>query len=156
MEKIIENAWLNQVSEVQLTYKNKVKPALRPKLTNGADAAKLLRSVWDEDRIEYQEQFKVVFLNTALRVLGIINLNDGGMAECSVDIRMLFAAALKAAATGIMLAHNHPSGNLTPSGPDIRMTEKIRDAAKLLDIKLLDHLILSADGYLSMAEEGHL
>jgi DNA repair protein RadC len=156
MEKIIEKARLYEVAEVQLTYKNKVKPALRPQLTNGADAAKLLRSVWDEDRIEYHEQFKVVFLNTALRVLGIINLNDGGMADCSVDIRMLFAAALKAAATGIMLAHNHPSGNLTPSGPDIRMTEKIREAAKLLDIKLLDHVILSADGYLSMAEEGHL
>lgn len=156
MEKINENAWLYQVSEVKLTYKNKVKAADRPKLGNAAETAKLLRSVWDEDRIEYQEQFKVILLNTGLRVLGIVNLSDGRITDCLVDIRMLLTAALKSAATNIVLAHNHPSGYLKPSTADINVTTKIRDAAKLLDITLLDHLILSADGYLSMMEEGWL
>ena len=71
-----------------------------------------------------------------------------------VDVRLIFAAAIKANAVGLILAHNHPSGNLKPSYIDIQLTKRVKEAGQLLDIQLLDHLILTSDGYLSMADEG--
>jgi DNA repair protein RadC len=109
---------------------------------------------WDLDRIERQEQFKIILLNGAKRVIGIFEVSSGGMSGTLADPKLIFATALKCCACRIILAHNHPSGNLLPSSADIAFTRKLKVAAVLLDIELHDHLIVSSDGYLSLAEEG--
>jgi DNA repair protein RadC len=96
----------------------------------------------------------VLFLNRANRVMGVYSLSHGGMTGTVADPKLVFIAALKAAACNIILAHNHPSGNLTPSSADISLTEKMVQAGKFLDINVLDHLIVTADGYLSFADDG--
>jgi DNA repair protein RadC len=83
-------------------------------------------------------------------------MSTGGITGTVVDIRLLLSVALKTAATGIILAHNHPSGNLKPSEADKELTNKIKKASEYMDIKLLDHLIISSDSYLSFSEQGHL
>lgn len=95
-------------------------------------------------------------LNRANKVLGIHKLSTGGLTSTIADIRILLSVALKTMATAIIISHNHPSGVLKPSQADILLTEKIREAAKLLDIELLDHLIVSTDGYYSFAQEGKI
>ncbi|WAC40141.1 JAB domain-containing protein [Pedobacter sp. SL55] len=85
-----------------------------------------------------------------------MDLSKGGGSSTVMDTRVVFAIALKSTATSIILAHNHPSGNLRPSSDDIRITKKLKDAAKLLDIELHDHLIISENNYFSMAEEAYI
>ena len=106
------------------------------------------------DTIELQEEFKVLLLNKAHRVLGIYNLSKGGIDGTVADIRLVFTTALKTASTSIILAHNHPSGKLLPSTADKMLTSKLRNAGDILDIKVLDHLIISKDGYFSFGDEG--
>jgi DNA repair protein RadC len=131
------------VAEVQLTYKTKVKASERPKIDKSQDAYLVL-----------QEEFKIMLLNRANRVLGIVDISQGGMSGTVVDPKVVFAAAIKSASSQIILVHNHPSGNLKPSEADINLTRKLKEGGKLLDIEVLDHLIITKDGYLSLAEEG--
>lgn len=100
------------------------------------------------------EQFKVVLLSRANKVLGIIQISSGGIAGTVADPKLIFASALKACASSIILAHNHPSGNLGPSQADIQLTRKIKAGGELLDISVLDHVILSSEGYFPFADEG--
>lgn len=102
------------------------------------------------------EQFKVVFLNQANRALGIIELSSGGISGTVVDVRLVFSAALKAKASAIMIVHNHPSGQLIASEADRQITQKVKEAGKLLDITLLDSLIITPESYYSFADEGAL
>jgi DNA repair protein RadC len=83
-------------------------------------------------------------------------LSKGGMTGAVVDVRVIFQVALKACATSLILAHNHPSGNLDSSDADLKITRQIKEAGLILDIPLLDHLIMTTDSYLSMADEGLL
>jgi DNA repair protein RadC len=151
---IIKLEALNQIAEVELIYKSKVKASERPKITRSEDAYVIFKNHWDENKIELQEQFKVMLLNRANKVLGIYEVSTGGITGTVADPKLIFAAALKACACGIILVHNHPSNNLKPSIPDEQLTTKIKEGGRLLDIKLLDHLIISSEGYLSMADEG--
>ena len=99
----------------------------------------------------------VGYLNGANRLLGIYEVSKGGITSTVVDIRLILSVALKSAATGIILAHNHPSGNLQPSIQDKDITKKIQEASKLLDLTLFDHLIVISDSaYYSFADEGQL
>jgi DNA repair protein RadC len=143
-----------QVAEVQLSYKSKVSAKDRPMVRNSQDTYDILMQIWDQDTLELAESFKVLFLNRANRVMGVYSLSHGGMTGTVADPKLVFIAALKAAACNIILAHNHPSGNLTPSSADISLTEKMVQAGKFLDINVLDHLIVTADGYLSFADDG--
>jgi len=99
------------------------------------------------------EEFWILLLNRANQIIGQQRISQGGISGTVTDIRLILHAAVEKLASGIILAHNHPSGNLKPSDADLRITRKINDAAKLLDITLLDHLIISEQGYLSMADE---
>ena len=94
-----------------------------------------------------------MLLNNASRVLGIFEVSKGGISGASADVRIVFAAALKANATGIILAHNHPSGQLVPSDADKYITENMRKAGELLNIRVLDHLIVTAEGFCSFSDE---
>ncbi|MBN8650570.1 MAG: JAB domain-containing protein [Cytophagales bacterium] len=143
-----------QVAEVQLVYKSKVKPSQRPKITSSRDAQQIFMSCWDESKLELAEQFKVMLLNRANKVLGIFELSTGGIGGTVADPKLIFAAALKGVASGIILAHNHPSGNLKPSQADIDLTRKLKEAGRFLEIQVLDHVILTTEGYYSFADEG--
>ena len=143
-----------QVSEIEISYNPLVKPSERLKISNSADAEKILRNIWEN--LTYKESFYVLYLNRANKVLGYNLISVGGIAGTVVDVRCIYQAALKANASAIILAHNHPSGCKEPSDADIRITRKIKDAGNLLDINLLDHLILLPEGYTSMADEGVL
>ncbi len=145
---------LNNVAEVQLSYKSNVPVKQRPQIQNSGDAVQVFRNFWDEDTIELQETFMIMLMNRASRVIGIYKVSQGGLTGTVVDIRLVFVAALKAAASNIILAHNHPSGNLNPSETDKTLTNKLRDAGKLLEIQVLDHIILSTEGFFSFADEG--
>ncbi|MVT40262.1 DNA repair protein [Chitinophaga oryziterrae] len=147
---------LNTICEIKLSYHNKVKPSMRPLLTNSQNAYELLLKIWDMDTIELSEKIVVILMNQGSRVLGVIHLTSGSATSCTMDFRTLFAAALKANATRIILAHNHPSGNTIPSASDIAMTKKMIDAGKLLDITVVDHLIITTERYCSLVEEGYV
>lgn len=145
-----------EVAEIQLSYKSNVKPSLRPTISSSRDAHEVLKRSWNDSMIELCEQFKVIFTNRANKVLGVFEVSTGGISGTVADPKLIFVAALKAGATGIILSHNHPSGNLTPSNADIDLTKKIREGGRLLEIQLLDHIILTSESYFSFADEGLL
>lgn len=147
---------LFKVAEIELVYKTRVKASKRVVLRSSKDAYELLHKTWDADKIEFVEQFKILLLNQGNKVLGMYTVSTGGICGTVADSRLIFAAALKANAVSIMLAHNHPSGNLQPSRADDQLTTKIKEAGTLLNIKVLDHLIISQEGYYSYADEGVL
>ena len=89
-------------------------------------------------------------------MIGSYQLSKGGITGTIADVRLILSVALKTLATGLILAHNHPSGNLKPSEADIQLTQKVKDAAKLLDIEVMDHIIISSEGYYSFMDEGIL
>jgi DNA repair protein RadC len=145
------------VSEVTLIYKTKVKPKDRAKITSSKDAYQLLFDSWNKNTIEYVEEFKLLLMNRSNAVLGILSVSKGGISGTVTDIRLIFQAAIKANASGIIVCHNHPSGNLNPSESDKKITLKIKEAGNLMDIQLLDHLIiLPVEGYYSFADDGVL
>ena len=100
------------------------------------------------------EVFAVVFMNRANKINHFQVLSSGGISHTIVDPRIIFKRALEVKATSIVLCHNHPSGNLRPSRQDEALTDKLKEAGKLLDIQVVDHLIVSDEGYYSFADEG--
>ena len=152
MEKIYSPI---KVAEVKLVYRSKIKASDRIKISCSQDAFDILFEYWDLGSIEHIEEFKILLLNRANMVLGIASLFKGGVVGTVIDSRVIFQYALKANAAQIILAHNHPSGNLKPSDADISITNKIKEGARQLDITVLDHIILTVDErYYSFAEEG--
>jgi DNA repair protein RadC len=143
-----------EVAEIQLSYRTEVKPSLRPKISGSRDAYNVLLENWDKSRIEFIEQFKVMLLNRANKVLGIFEVSSGSSTGTVADPKLIFAAAIKANACGIILTHNHPSGNLNPSQSDIELTKRMREGGKFLEIQVLDHVIVTSEGYFSLADEG--
>jgi DNA repair protein RadC len=122
---------------------NKVKAADRIQIYNAQDAFGVFWEAWDNEVIEHIEEMKMLLLDRSNRVLGIVSLFKGGTTGTVIDIKLMMQYALKANAHGIILAHNHPSGNLNPSEADSKITERIDKACKTLEIHLLDHLIIS-------------
>ncbi|WP_113652230.1 JAB domain-containing protein [Pedobacter namyangjuensis] len=147
---------LNSVSEVEITYRPKFKASERPQISSSDQAFQLLRRQWNSDKIELVEEFKIVLLNRQNRVLGVADISTGGVSATVVDPKIIFATALKANASALILAHNHPSGSLKASYADIAQTEKLKKGALLLEMTIWDHIILTNDGFLSFADEGLL
>jgi DNA repair protein RadC len=145
-----------EVAEIKLSYSAKVKASLRPKIDSSRQVYEVFVQVWDKGLIEFTEEFKVMLLSRANRVLGIVTISSGGTAGTVVDIKLVYAAAIKANASSIILAHNHPSGNLMPSEQDKRLTQRVKEAGRILDIPVLDHVIMTVDGYYSFGDEGEL
>ena len=153
---MIQNPITFQVAEVQLRYYPKFKSSERPKVATSKETHQVLYNTWDLGKINLVEEFKIMLLNRACRVLGVMTISSGGISGTVADPKIIFAAALKATASSIILSHNHPSGNLKPSDSDIRLTSRLIDGGKLLDITILDHIIISSEGYYSFADEGLL
>lgn len=144
----------SQLAEIKVSYRPHFKAIDRPQLTSSNVVFDVLMSHWDMDTMELREDFKVILLNRANRVLGIFNVSSGGVSGTVVDSKLVFSTALKACASSMILSHNHPSGNLRPSEQDLQLTKKIQAGAKLLDLTVLDHVIIATNGYFSFADEG--
>ncbi|MEP0710888.1 JAB domain-containing protein [Algoriphagus sp.] len=147
---------LFEVAEIKLSYSAKVKASLRPRVESSRQVYEVFAKAWDQDRIEFVEDFKVMLLSRANRVLGIVTISSGGTAGTIVDVKLVYAAAIKSNSSSVILAHNHPSGNLLPSEQDKRLTQRVKEAGRILDIPVLDHVIMTAEGYYSFADEGEL
>jgi DNA repair protein RadC len=158
MEKLPSLQQLNNVSEIDIVYKRKAtcKISERPLITSSIDGYQVCLHYWNLDKIDLLEEFKVLLLSRSNRVLQIFPISQGGITGTVADPRIILAVAIKVAACAMILVHNHPSGNMKPSKADEELTCKVKEAAKYFDIKLLDHLIVTSEGYYSFADEGLL
>lgn len=146
-----------QAAEVQLIYKSNVPVAKRVQVRTSQEAFNLLWDYWDKETIEHHEEFKILLLNNKNVVLGIAEISKGGITSTVIDPRIILQHALKTHATGIILAHNHPSSNPVPSESDVEITKRLVEAGNVMEIKVYDHIILCADGtYFSLADEGRI
>lgn len=126
----------------------------RRKINDQNDSFAVFSEVFDDDTIEYDETFFVVFLNTTLETIGYFKVSQGGISGTVVDPKKIFSVALQSGACGLIVAHNHPSGNITPSQADKDLTRKIKHGAETLDLRFLDHLIITKNNFYSFNANG--
>ncbi len=126
---------------------------VKPKITCSKDAFELMYQRIGDLK---HEEFWVLYLDNANKVLDKYQLSKGGLTATLVDVRLVFKRAIELSSVGMILCHNHPSGKMQPSHSDIELTKQIKEAGVTLNIKLLDHLIISKKKYFSFADEGVL
>lgn len=124
-----------------------------PKVQTSKDAYNLLKA--DLEDLPHEE-FWLLLLSRSNAVIGKYFLSKGGQSGTIADPKLIFKVALEHSAVSIILAHNHPSGNLKPSNEDIKLTARLREAGKIMDIQIFDHLIIGDNAYLSLADEGYI
>lgn len=143
--------------EIKISYKQKLPLMERPQIGSSRDAFEVAFQLFDKNVIQMVEEVYLLTLNRANRVTGWVRISTGGIDSSVVDTRMVFAIALKSLACGIILVHNHPSGNLKPSFSDDAIASRFKEAGKLLSIQFLDSMIVTPEGkYYSYADEGRL
>lgn len=125
------------------------------KISNSENAADFIRQFYSDD-IEIYESFFILLMNRANKVIGYAKISQGGITGTIVDKKILLKYVVDSLASGVIIAHNHPSGNSTPSDSDIRITREIRELCELVDSKLLDHVILTTETFYSFADNGNL
>lgn len=125
------------------------------KISNSENAADFIRQFYSDD-IEIYESFFILLLNRANKVIGYAKISQGGVCGTVVDKKILLKYVIDSLASGVIIAHNHPSGNTSPSDADIRITKEVKELCKLVDSALLDHVILTADSFYSFADNGNL
>lgn len=145
---------IGKVAEIEIVYRSNVKVSDRPKITDSRVASEIIRPFFEQVGIEHREHMFIFYINRANRVIGAYHISSGGVAGTVADPKIIFQGALMCNASGFIMAHNHPSGNLTPSQSDIALTKKVKGAAICLEMQLLDHMVFTADHYTSMADEG--
>lgn len=143
-----------RLPEILLSYRRGTEPIV--KITSAEDAYNVFATIYDTNIIEYIECSYALFLNRANNTIGWMKLSQGGTCATIMDTKVLFATALKCGASAVIVSHNHPSGQLKASEQDKRITKNLKEVGHLLEIELLDHLILTSDGFLSFANEGML
>lgn len=145
---------LSVLCEIELTYKARRKGTV--KLTDSRSVFEFLKEIWSDD-MEVRESFYCVYLTNYNQVLGYLEVCKGGCSSTLVDAKLVFAPALKMLACNVIVAHNHPSGRVNPSQSDLDITERLFQAAKALDIRLIDHVIMATENnYYSFSDEGKL
>lgn len=144
-----------ELPEITLKYKS-IPGLMKSKIGSSKDCEKVLRQMYDSDTLEYSESAILILLNRANVTIGWLKLSQGGISGTVIDQRIVFAVALKAGASSIILSHNHPSGNLNPSQQDKDLTRIIHQGCKLLDLELLDHIIITNESYYSFKDEGKI
>jgi len=153
----MKNQLQTTIAEVEIVYRTRVKASDRPQIKSSKDAYDIFIGDWDLSTIEHHESFKLLLLNRANKVLGVANISQGGTNGTVTDVKIILQYAIKSNASGIIVCHNHPSGNMNPSESDSKITQKIKEAGNLVDVQLLDHLIITTDGeYFSYADQGLL
>ena len=144
-----------EMAEVKVTYRKRLNVSM--KITTSRDCFDVLYSLFDKDTIAYREEFLLLLLNRANNILGWARVSIGGISGTVVDPKIIFVIALQTGASSIVVSHNHPSGNMKPSDADIKLTRQLKEAGKILEILLLDHLIITPEGsYFSFADENML
>ena len=157
MEKLSERWAVNpQLDEVELVYRTSTENANKPQLSSPEEVSDYLRSIWNQDHIELQEEFYVLLFNNAMRVLGWSKISSGGRSATIVDVSYIVQLAVLSNASSVIIAHNHPSGTLKPSTADINLTKRIQNALQILSITLKDHIILSRQGYYSFLDHNRM
>lgn len=147
----------SELGEISIGYKYLSSIENRPKITDTIEAYRICKLLIDADKIGIQEQFVILYLNNSNVVIGSCNAFTGGLTGTVVDIKIVVATALKLMASGVIICHNHPSGNTKPSTQDITLTKKIKSALEFMDMKLIDHIIITPfDTYTSFTQEGLL
>ena len=126
---------------------------VKNKIASSNDAFELLHAELSDLNTE---EFWIILMNRANKVIKKIRISSGGISGTVADLRVIFKAAIDNLASAIILAHNHPSGNLKPSQADINLTKKIKNSGNILDIPVLDHIIIAENSYFSFADEGLL
>jgi DNA repair protein RadC len=123
------------------------------KIKDANDSSEFIKQFYQGD-IEIYESFFLLLLNNANQTIGYAKISQGGVTSTVVDVKIIAKYVVDSLATNIILAHNHPSGNLNPSTADINITAKIKEAMKLFDVTVLDHIILTADSFYSFSNNG--
>ena len=142
------------ITGLELGKRRQLEIALeKPKITSSKDGFNIMQPIIGD--LEHEE-FWVLFLNNSNKVLAKNQISKGGLTATIVDVRLLFKQALELTSVAMIVCHNHPSGKLEPSNADKQLTQKIKQAGTTLDIKLLDHLIITEKAYFSFADEGLL
>src|SRR5450432_1432764 len=141
------------LSEIELGYNTAVPAINKPRIKCSQDAHKQFLELMDRSQFNIKEEAAVLFINRSKRVIGGYQLSSGGITGTVVEIRIILGMALKCLASGFIIAHTHPSGELSPSKQDLDLTIRLMEAGKLMEIPLLDHLIITDGAYLSMAED---
>ena len=144
-----------EAPEYQLSRKPGGNHLRGAQIKSGKDAATYLRQLYGDDVDIYESAF-MIMLNRANNVIGNYKLSQGGITGTVIDPRMVCKAAIDTLCTSVMICHNHPSGNLQPSRADEELTQKIKSALVFMDIRLIDHIILTSDHFYSFADEGTL
>jgi DNA repair protein RadC len=141
--------------EIQISISFKGKKSQLRTLTCAEDTADVIRELMSKDGlIHYREEVILLCLNQANKVMGYYRVSAGGVTGTVADLRIIATVALNCAANQLILAHNHPSGSLQPSSADKTLTRKAQEGLALLDIRLLDHLIITDESFFSFANEG--
>jgi len=151
--QFLGKAPLSKPPKMRIVYSRKQKDSERTKIVSSYDVIEVLRKVWSS-QIQTREEFVVLYLDNSNRVLGYDKTSKGGISATVVDVKLITATALESLASSIILAHNHPSGNLKPSQADIALTKKIVNATQTMSISVLDHIILTKDGSYSFSDNG--
>jgi DNA repair protein RadC len=147
-----------RLAELKVSYRRGKAAATRPKtvFATSEDCGVYLRSLWDRDTLELREEFVVVCLNGANEVIGWVRLHAGAMNTTAVDPRLVLGVALRTASSAIVIAHNHPSGSLTPSEEDRALTRRLSAACRIVGVRFLDHVIVTGPATYSFADRGEL
>lgn len=145
-----------KVAEIELSYKGNFKPSEKLVIKSSRDAYQLFFETWDSSKLELQEHFRIMLLDRDNSVLGVSTVATGGISSCIVDTKLVFVTALLAKASGLIIAHNHPSGNKQFSNVDKKITGDLMKAGQLLDLPILDHILVTKEGWLSMADNGEM
>ncbi len=140
----------------EITLKYKKGDILKVKIRQSSDAVELLRKFYDEDVFELTETVIVLYLNAANNTVGWMKHSTGGTNQTVVDPKLVIGTALKCGASGIILSHNHPSGQSIPSNQDKTITKQLQEGCKFFNILLMDHIIVTEDSYYSFGDEGEL
>jgi DNA repair protein RadC len=144
---------MDTIANLELRAKKTPTNFEKVKIVSSKDAFKLISQFYFDD-IDIFESFFILCLNRNNQTIAYAKISQGGVSGTVVDIKLIAKYAIDCLASGVILAHNHPSGNLKPSPEDIKITERAREALKILDIQVLDHVILTSDGYYSFGDEG--
>ena len=149
----MKKTYKSTISEYSLKYtKSEIQ---KTKVTTSESASNVIRQFYFDD-INIYESFFILLLNRANNTTGFAKISQGGTAGTVVDIKIIAKYAVESLSSAVIICHNHPSGNKQPSDADLNITRKIKDALLLLDIKLIDHIIITENDYYSFADNGNL
>lgn len=143
----------------EITLKYKSTPYIqKAKVSSSQDLFDMMKNMFNEDTVEYCEESIIMFLNGANKSIGWMRHTTGGTSQTVIDIKMILVSALQCGASAMAVAHNHPSGQLSPSREDIKITERIKQGCEAIGVRFLDHLIITPEyvSYYSFCDEGKI